>query len=221
MGVVLPLILSFMQITNAIDQGVPPEILSSLREIRQRLDFAEECIYYNPDLEDRYLNLEGRYFTGTFDAFGTWGGDPDYDHTEWAWKFPATCRRQDESKALMELEAALDEFSQLYRTLTLPMDQLGLWIGPLKVCRDYVREIDIESDEFDRPALIVNLTIEAGSYWAEITGRSVNKQLYVRLDGTVKTKPYIFERIESNGFRITGLDQEDSARAAALATSPC
>lgn len=221
MNAILPLFLIIVQITNAIDPGVPPQISFSLREIRQRHDFAEECVYYNPDLEDKFSNLEKRFFSAADDAFGTWGGDPDFPYTQFAWDLPARCRQQDESRALTELEQALDAFSHLYRTLTLTMDQSGLWVGPLKVCRDHVVRTSFEWGEFTGPALEVNLTKEAGSYWAEITGRSINKQLYVRVDGRVSSKPMVYDRHEKNNFWITGLDRTAFARAAALAAAPC
>ena len=82
-----------------------------------------------------------------FDAFGTWGGDPEFPYTEFYWIHPARCRRQDESRALRELEQSLDSFSRLYRALTLQMDQPGLWVGPLKVCRDHVRGTAFKSNE--------------------------------------------------------------------------
>lgn len=221
MDVVLALFLSLAPIPNVADPGIPGEIPSSLREIRRHLDFAEECVYYNPDLEDRFDKLDSRFFSAAFDAFGTWGGDPEFPYTEFYWIHPARCRRQDESRALRELEQSLDSFSRLYRALTLQMDQPGLWVGPLKVCRDHVRGTAFKSNERGGPALTVELTKEAGSYWAAITGRSVNGELYIRVDGKIVSKLLIYERIESNRFWITGVDQTILTRAATLATSPC
>jgi hypothetical protein len=96
----------------------------------------------------------------------------------------------------------------------------GLWIGPVRLCRDTIESASSVRDVDGSAALLVTLKPAAQEEFARWTAGRVGATLPIRLDGRTLSEPVINEPILGGRAQISGLsgDVEAAARAA---KGPC
>ncbi len=194
----------------------PFTIGKSLAEARKFLGFAGECIELHPKLrlEAEYQRREEHYYAALNQAEGIWGNQVDAPTSQSRLR-PQRCSKQTVVTALRQVDLILDAETLLFRQRTSGIER-GVWIGPLKLCRDTVRSTERGLDtDTGQPRLLMKLTKEAGISFASITSQSINRRLPVRLNGVIISSPTVFERMEEGSLQIIGPESAvlDSVRA--------
>ena len=96
----------------------------------------------------------------------------------------------------------------------------GLWIGPVRLCRDTVETASPAFDVAGSRALLVRLRPEAARQFARWTAGHVGEKLAIRLDGRILSEPVVNEPILGGTAQISG-PFEDVDAAARAAKRPC
>lgn len=96
-----------------------------------------------------------------------------------------------------------------------PSDSVGLWIGPVRLCRDSVESASAVLDADGSRALLVRLAPEARRRFARWTEAQVGRTMAIRLDGRILSEPRINEPILGGMAQISGVDSDVEAAARA------
>lgn len=113
---------------------------------------------------------------------------------------------------LLALAAASPETAEAER---------GLWLGTIALCRETVADAVLAADELDgRPALALTLRPELRTALERETKGRVGEPLPLRLDGRVLAEPVVREPLTAGGVHLSGLDDVEAVRRAALAPCP-
>lgn len=195
--------------------------------VKHPLAFVAECPELESDLTliDEYERLDEHLFTAEREAREFWP-EIDLDEGDRWWSASTTpgpsCRREQILSALDQAKSALVFHAKLVKALTNAMYLPSAWIGPLRLCRENVEYAELTPDRYSgRPALVVTLAAEPKRAWAKITKLSVGRELPVRLDGAIISRPGVNERVDSGVLQISGLQSDTLSRIAARVAEPC
>ena len=100
--------------------------------------------------------------------------------------------------------------------------QKGLWLADIPLCADPVVGLVSEPGLGGAEnTLLIELTVQAGARFAELTAGHVGERAAISLNGEVIQAPHINEPILGGRVAITGLDAEQIARVSATAMALC
>jgi hypothetical protein len=187
------------------------------------LDLVGDCVERHPqwDLEDDLQRTERRYWSMIARNEEVWGADPS--SFEISDEIPSfRCRKANAAARLKQLDQALDVQDAAFARATDGIEH-GLWVGSLKLCKSSVAEVRLDTERRTKqPALFIKLTPQASTSFASLTRNSVNSRLAVRLEGSIISRPTIYEPMEQGVLLIAGPEEQTLTRALfAIEASRC
>lgn len=192
----------------------PAELIDSSLKTYTLLDLVGDCVERHPqwDLEDDLQRTERRYWSTIVRNEEVWGADPS--SFEISGETPSfSCRKVNAAAALRRIDHALDAQDAAFARATNGIEH-GLWIGSLKLCKASVIEVRIDTERLTkRPALFVKLAPQASASFASLTRKALERRLAVRLDGSIISRPTIYEPMEHGILQIIGPDEQALRRA--------
>lgn len=192
---------------NPVSLDVPEPLLASIQRAERSLEIAS-CTSTPEQLamledDEEYDGRGERFDEALFRAQALWG-DQVRD-LALNYGSDVSCDNISAEAALQAVDAALDEQDQLYRQATAPMGK-GVWVGPLKLCRTTVTSVAPGVDYRDESIVSVTLTRDAAVAFGQITTRSVNYPLPIRVGGEIISSPNVNEPILGGSFQINDQD---------------
>ena len=192
----------------------PVELSDPGLETFTLLDFAGSCVEDHPQwgLEGELDRVDHRYWSTAQRNEEVWGSDPRHDEISGESR-PFRCRKGNAAATLRQIDQALDAQDVVFARATAGIEH-GVWIGSLKLCKGSVLETWFGTVRIAKqPALFVKLTPQANAWFASLTRNSVNRRLAIRLEGSIISRPTIYEPIEDGFLQITGPDELTLRRA--------
>jgi len=100
-------------------------------------------------------------------------------------------------------------------------DEVGLWAGPLQLCRDTVEAATVAEDSIGMPLLAIKLKPELKDRLRLETEKRVGQPMAVRLDGRIVSEPYVLEPITGGEISLSGATQPQVEAMRAASGRPC
>jgi hypothetical protein len=192
----------------------PAELVDPGLKTYTLLDLVGDCIERHPqwDLGDDLQRIEHRYWSTAERNDEVWGSDPSRDGMS---DDPPSfrCRKANATAALKQIDQTMDVQDAAFARATNGIEH-GLWIGSLKLCKRSVIEAVFGTERLTKqPALFVKLTPQASAAFTSLTRNSVERRLAVRLEGSIISRPTIYEPLEQGALQIIGPDEQTLRRA--------
>lgn len=217
--------------STLLSEEAPSNVMVALHDADRQLAFVDNCLelrLHDPANDD-YAQRARRYSQVERSLYEIWSrpkGDLLIDRPR---PRAAKCSRTNIRVALLAADVRLSRAEQGFATATAAL-RSGVWIGPLHLCRETVRDARVdrredrpetESWDGDDPHLSIALRPAATKAYAIITRRHLGSLLAVRLEGEVISQPRTNEPITEGLFYLTGPEIGVLERAAKGALGPC
>jgi hypothetical protein len=99
--------------------------------------------------------------------------------------------------------------------------QRGLWMGPIRLCRDNVVSVERVSTDWGGPALLLTFSGDIQPRLGEVTGALVGQPLPLRVDGRPITAPNVNEPIMGTQVQTSAPNEEGMRAIEAGANAAC
>ncbi|TMJ16185.1 MAG: hypothetical protein E6G94_04710 [Alphaproteobacteria bacterium] len=99
--------------------------------------------------------------------------------------------------------------------------QRGLWIGPIRLCRDDVLAVRRIADPYLGHALVLSFAPAIQPQLGQLTSGMVGRPLAVRIDGRVVSEPHVNEPILGTELQISGPTDAETDAIEAAAKAAC
>lgn len=204
--------------------SLPPDLPHPSSEIRSalanaELDImrAEVCTASRPSYDARVEPLRARFTSAWQSAEPLYGGrvTPRFGGVDVA----LPCTGKHRSRYLRDAKAALARFDRALQTRLSAMR--GLWLGPIRLCRDTVESTRLVEDHDGSLQPLIRFAPAIREELRSETRARIDKPIGLYLDGELVFAPIVREEMASE-MQISGpRDPKQSDRIRAAAALPC
>lgn len=99
--------------------------------------------------------------------------------------------------------------------------EVGLWVGPLQLCRDTVEAATAAEDSIGMPSLEIRLKPELRDRLRRETEKRVGQPMAVRLDGRIVSEPFVQEPITGGEISLSGATRPQIEAMRAASSRAC
>jgi|GEM_PF-7054951 len=197
--------------------GPAREIRIALESASRGVETAEACAHVRRNYAERLEQLRGR-FNEVLSRAETLYGPPVASPSGYI-VLTIHCSRDNRRRYVAEIELGLERTETALRTRLAEMP--GLWLGPLRLCRDTVERIDLIEDWDGSKVPAIRFAPSFHAAMRAETESRVGKPLGLYLDGRLILAPNVMEPI-SAAMQLSGLPEPGALEAMkAAAALPC